>query len=676
MSDVCSQVTGVEKMLHNRSFKKRKIKAVILGGSRDFGRYPVASRFPTALWPVVDKSAIERLLAHLCSYGITQIVVCSNGDGSLLQKSIDIGNYPNVEFLDEKLPSGTAGCLRDAAGDDKDALLLVLPGSIVQPPDMNVLLHAHRRGRADLTVAFNRLPEHGQFEADQAGIYVCEPDVLQYVPEAGYYDIKESLIPAMLSDGKSAYAMKLPAPAGNFRNCEEYLYSLSGFLRAAGKDSFDLPVFKRTGLHTLWMADDVEVDSSARFFGPVILMKGAAISQEAVIFGPTVIGRNAKIGRGSLVVNSVLWDDAQIGRNCEVQKCLLDKEAVIQSNTIVDGEAVVCQPRTVLRSVIAKGADFASSKASKLQKYVTGCIESLSKITHLPVSNKNVTMWLAGAILSAAFIWSYWSGIIDLWGIWQRSDEYSSGLLVPFLAVYVLWARRRELAECDIRPSAWGLFAFIAVQAFRGFGLFFMYGSAERLSIVGSIAALVLFLFGWQVFRKMFTIFLFLGLMLPLPKSVHTAVMLPLQDWATSSAVFCLEMLGYAVVREGNIIHINSTSVAVAEACNGLRMVTAFFVIIGLVALLVRRTWWEKLVILISGLPIALLCNTVRLTITAVAFTVIKGEYWEKAFHDFGGYAMMPLALAAVIFELWLLTKLVSAPEGMPKEIIVRKSGS
>jgi exosortase len=209
----------------------------------------------------------------------------------------------------------------------------------------------------------------------------------------------------------------------------------------------------------------------------------------------------------------------------------------------------------------------------------------------------------------------------------------------------------------------WGLLAFVTAQAVRFFGLFFMYGSAERLSIVLSVAALVLLLFGWEFFRKVSPIVLFLLLMLPWPNRVQAAVALPLQRWATSSAVFCLEVVGYEVVREGNIINIGNASVAVAEACNGLRMVTAFFVISGLVALLVERTWWEKLIVFVSSLPVALFCNTVRLAITAIAFTVLKGEYWEKIFHDFGGYAMMPLALAIAVGELWFLAKLTMSPK-------------
>jgi exosortase len=163
--------------------------------------------------------------------------------------------------------------------------------------------------------------------------------------------------------------------------------------------------------------------------------------------------------------------------------------------------------------------------------------------------------------------------------------------------------------------------------------------------------------------------------MLPWPNTIQNYIGLNLQTYATKSAVFCLEVIGYKIVPEGNVIHIGDVSVAVAEACNGLRMITAFFVISGLVVLLVNRAWWEKLMVLVSSLPIALFCNTVRLVVTAIFFTVLEGEYWEDIFHDFGGYAMMPLALAAVVGELWLIDKLTRLPVEEEAIIITRQSG-
>ncbi|MBC2724281.1 MAG: exosortase/archaeosortase family protein, partial [Desulfosporosinus sp.] len=246
-----------------------------------------------------------------------------------------------------------------------------------------------------------------------------------------------------------------------------------------------------------------------------------------------------------------------------------------------------------------------------------------------------------------------------------------------FLAVYIAWTRREEFSRCRIRPSfLWGMAALLVALGLRVFGLYFLYGSAERLSLIVCLVGIILLLFGWSFFRKSITILLFLCLMLPLPRRVEAVITIPLQSWATSSAVFCLETLGYEIIREGNIIHLGDTTVAVAEACNGLRMITAFFVIIGLVALLVKRQWWEKFILVLSALPIALLCNTIRLAITSIAFTKLEGEFWEKAFHDFGGYAMMPLALAMVVLELLILTKLTTVPdEDEKEEILITRSG-
>jgi exosortase len=238
----------------------------------------------------------------------------------------------------------------------------------------------------------------------------------------------------------------------------------------------------------------------------------------------------------------------------------------------------------------------------------------------------------------------------------------------------VVWSRRQEIGSIEVRPVIlWGLGALLFAQAVRGAGLYFMFQSAERLSIILTVGALVLLILGWRCLVKLTPVLLFLCLMLPLPNRIHAALALPLQQWATGSAVFCLELAGCEVVRDGNLITLGDVTVGVAEACNGLRMITAFFVISGLVVLLARRPWWEKLIVLASGLPIALLCNTVRLAVTALLYTVIKDEIWRQRLHDWDGYAMMPLALGMVVGELWLLAQLTTPPTQIEPAVISRR---
>lgn len=651
------------------------IKVIILAGSRDFGRCPLASRLPAALWPILGNPALQRLLKHLSRQGIKQATVCSNGDVSLLQRSITNVNSIHLKFLDESLPAGTAGCIRDAADGDRNALFLVFQAGIASPPNIDMLIRTHRVGKSDLTAIFEPDLENAHPAGKTSDIYICEPTVLEYIPQKGYYDIKEGLIPALIRAGRTVHASTLTQCIGNFRDRATYLTAIASYLQS--NTNIDFPHNKWKGLKNVWLGDNVRVDQSAKIYGPVVIMDGSAILEKAIIFGPAIVGRNVTIGKNTLVDNSVFWDGSSTGRNCEIRRCVIDYNAVISSNSIVEDRAVT-HKQNAFTNGINKAISSVNDKAEKLYSAARPLINKINAKLPVCVQSKNSipnVLRLCGmAILTGVLLWSYWPEFADLWDIWQRSDEYSSGLLVPFIALYILWARRKQIAQCHIHPSMWGLLAFVAAQALRGFGLFFMYSSAERLSLVLTIASLTLLLFGWQVFRKISSVLLFLCLMLPFPRSVHTAVMLPLQNLATTSAVFCLEMMGYVVIREGNIVHLNGTTVAVAEACNGLRMVTAFFVIVGLVILLVRRAWWEKLIVLISSLPIALLCNVVRLTITAIAFTKLTGENWEGIFHDFGGYAMMPLALALVIFELWLLTKLTTIPEKKPQEIVMRKS--
>lgn len=666
-------------------------EAIILVGARDFGRCPLASRLPAALWPVVGRPALERLLVHLADQGIRKAAICSNGEGPLLAESICADSRLELKFFDESLPAGTAGCIRDAATDQTDALLVVFPANIMRPPEIDELITAHRRGKSDLTVMLNPRCENSTPRERASGIYVCNSDILQHIPEEGFSDIKEGLIPEMLRAKKTIHAAELSHDAGNFRDRQEYLRAIAGYIENPTQLDPDFEPGRSGQSQDVWVGANVSIDPDARVFGPAVIMKGAGISSGAVILGPTVLEENAAVGENSVVTSSVLWSGAEVGPNCRIERAVIDSDSSVQGGGNVRSKVVssvsgrrrcpaalfACvYPLVLLRNLLYRILKPGRNSANLLQSTTRPQLDTIGeRLPHCARVDKRIVLISLGSIaLFIAFIWSYRSGLADLWRLWQQSDEYSAGLLVPFLAVYILWARRSDIARCPIKPSAWGLLAFVAAQLVRFLGLYLNYGSAERLSVVMTIASLVLLLFGRQLFRKVSPILLFLCLMLPWPNLMQYYVGQHLQRYATSSAVFCLEVVGYEIVREGNVIHIGDASVAVAEACNGLRMITAFFVISGLVALLVNREWWEKLIILVSSLPIALLCNTVRLAITAIFFTVLEGEHWEQIFHDFGGYAMMPLALAAIVAELWLLTKLTVLPVQDEAIIITRQN--
>jgi exosortase len=259
--------------------------------------------------------------------------------------------------------------------------------------------------------------------------------------------------------------------------------------------------------------------------------------------------------------------------------------------------------------------------------------------------------------LLAMTIWAYWPTITGLIREWHRNKDYSAGQLVPLTALFLVWHDRKKLYDCSLSPS-WllGIVLLFLAQIIRTFGLLFMYESAECYSLVLTIWALVLMVIGWQAFRKVFWILIFLFLMVPLPGRIHNMISGPLQNIATAGSVFLLETFGANVNQNGNIVTLNGhTTMAVEEACNGLRMLTAFIIVAAFVSYMIKRSRFQKVFLLLSSIPVAVMCNIVRLCITAVLFMLVSTEVAEKFFHDFAGFAMMPVAVVLIFGELWLM---------------------
>jgi len=292
-----------------------------------------------------------------------------------------------------------------------------------------------------------------------------------------------------------------------------------------------------------------------------------------------------------------------------------------------------------------------------------------------PMRNGRLGLAMAVLVLAALTAWSFWPTILDLAKEWQGDDDYSAGQLVPLVGAFLVWRDRKALRQCPLKPCWWGGLALLLVaQAGRIYGLLFMFDSAQRYSLVLTVAATVLTVAGWHVFRRVSWILLFLCLMVPLPGRVHNLISGPLQAMATTGSVFLLEAFGTRVSQQGNVVVFQgNTSLAVAEACSGLRMLTAFIIVAAFVAYMVNRSRRQKAVLLFSSVPIAVICNIVRIFATAVLMLCISEEAAEKFFHDFAGFVMMLVAVSLIFGELWLMERLIVPELGLQQgQTIIR----
>jgi exosortase len=275
----------------------------------------------------------------------------------------------------------------------------------------------------------------------------------------------------------------------------------------------------------------------------------------------------------------------------------------------------------------------------------------IDRIYHWPM--------LVVVVLLTVTIWSYWQVIVSMNGVWQLSD-HSVGQLVPLLALYFLWRKRQLLYQCHLRPCwRYGPALVLAGEAMRILGCLTIRGSFERYSLPVVLAGLVLWIAGKQVFQRIQWILAFLLFMVPLPASVRLPITVRLQSLATSGSVFLLEAFGIQLEQQGNVLTLGEGLVlGVAEACSGLRMLMAFFVVAGFVSFMVDRSRKLKLVLLLSSMPLAVLCNIIRICLTALMMIGVSQEFAETFFHDFAGLVMMPAAVLLLFGELWLLDRL------------------
>lgn len=256
---------------------------------------------------------------------------------------------------------------------------------------------------------------------------------------------------------------------------------------------------------------------------------------------------------------------------------------------------------------------------------------------------------------------------------WNHDPNYSYGFFVIPIAAVIFWSRWEMLDPSKLKPRWWGFLPLLALAAFR----YVLYEKNEQYIETATIplaaAGLALALGGWHLVRVAWPSLLFLFFMLPLPPRINSWLASPLQTWATLASVAVLQLLGLPVMAEGNVIIIGETPLEVARACNGLSMLLSFVTLIAAVVILVPRHPAERVVLMLSAIPIALITNVLRIVATALCYHQIGEKLGEKIAHDVAGWAMMPVALFLVWLELRVLSWLFVEVEEIDASAMLRK---
>lgn len=281
------------------------------------------------------------------------------------------------------------------------------------------------------------------------------------------------------------------------------------------------------------------------------------------------------------------------------------------------------------------------------------------------LSTPALAIWF---IAVAIIFWSFWPTFEGLAYKWFHDAGYSHGVLVPVFSAYLIWLRRDlfRLERAAIGPALGLIFASAALWIVGGT---FCFDWFDAIALLPCLAAIVALAGGRACLRAAWPAIAFLFFMIPLPYKFETMLGAPLQTFASRGSAFLLQTLGQPAVREGNTIMLNDIKLGVVEACSGLRMLVTFFTFSTGAAILMRKPLLEKMCIVLSAVPIALVTNILRITATGVMYQ-INANFAQSFFHDLAGWFMMPVCLLFLALELWVLNRLI-IEAGRPKAALL-----
>ncbi|OGR56336.1 MAG: exosortase, partial [Desulfobacula sp. RIFOXYB2_FULL_45_6] len=184
-------------------------------------------------------------------------------------------------------------------------------------------------------------------------------------------------------------------------------------------------------------------------------------------------------------------------------------------------------------------------------------------------------------ILTAAFLFVYQKAILKLISDWSTDPNFSHGFLIPFVALYMIWYKKNELAEVSFKPSLAGIIVIIGgmlihVAGNLGSELFLM-----RFSMIITLSGIIIYFCGFEIFKRILVPIAYLIMMIPIPAILWNQVAFPLQLFSAQISAQAINLLNIPVFREGNILHLANTSLEVVDACSGIRSLTSLLALTG-----------------------------------------------------------------------------------------------
>jgi len=350
-------------MARKKTTGLRNLKAVILVGGPGTRLQPLTFIIPKPMVPVLNFPFLEHTLAHLKQFGIEEVILAMSYLPDAISEYFGDGERCGIRltYCIEKEPMGTAGAVKNAAAY-LDRPFIVLNGDdVFIEMNFHEAFAFHHKRKAKATIFLTRVENPSAFgvvETDEnqkvqrfiekpppgtvttnwinAGGYILEPEVLEYIPTGQHYMFEKGLFPRLLDAGEPVYGYPYRGYWLDVGTLEKYL-SLNIDLLQSKTSS---PLIHDSGRDGIRCGSDVTIHPTAVITAPAIIDRGCRIGKDVRLKGPVVLGQNCLLEEGASIENAVLWDNVHIGSNARVNRCIISSNTVIGNQQDVTNYAV------------------------------------------------------------------------------------------------------------------------------------------------------------------------------------------------------------------------------------------------------------------------------------------------------------------------------------------------
>lgn len=340
------------------------MKAVILAGGKGDRLIPLTCHLPKPMAPILNKPVMEYIIELLREHGFSDIYVTLHYLGHMIKDYFGDGNSfgVNITYIEEKHPLGTAGGIK-LAENFLDETFLVISGDAITDINLSEALAFHQKHKKLCTVIAKSVEiplEYGLIIGDpktkeiqgfiekprwnevctnlvNTGIYLFEPEVLQYIKMNVSFDFSRDLFPFLLDKGKSLFYFETNGYWLDIGSLHQYRQAQFDLLERKVK----LPLNAREIKKGVWVEDEVYISDETVCEGPIYIGKKSWISEKCNIKPYSVIGSGSYIQKGCYVESSVLWSNQTIMENCRIYGATIAKDCVFQNNATIHNGAII-----------------------------------------------------------------------------------------------------------------------------------------------------------------------------------------------------------------------------------------------------------------------------------------------------------------------------------------------